>query len=196
MQHCAIVLAAGLSTRMGENKLLLPWRDGSPIVAHVARQFLLAKIETLVVTGRDAAQVRAALAGLSVRCLHNPDFATGGMLSSVQVGLRALPDSAAAVFIQPADMPGISMAVIERLAREYAADWSVAPCHDGRRGHPLLLDRSRWAAMLALEAPAMPREALDKARLRLVPVAEPGVLVDVDTPEAYRQALAGQGNSR
>lgn len=196
MQHCAIVLAAGLSTRMGENKLLLPWRDGTPIVTHVTRQFLLADIETIVVTGRDAAQVRAALAGLSVRCIHNPDFATGGMLSSVQAGLRALPDSLAAAFIQPADMPGISMAVIERLAREYEVGWSVAPQHDGRRGHPLLLDRSRWAAMLALEAPAMPREALDKARLRLVPVAEPGVLVDVDTPETYRQALAGHGNSR
>ena len=192
MQHCAIVLAAGLSTRMGANKLLLPWQDGSPIVAHVTRQFLAAGIETIVVTGRDSHQVRAVLAGLSVRCIHNPDFATGGMLSSVQAGLRALPDFLAAAFIQPADMPGISLAVIEQLAREYAAGWSVAPCHDGRRGHPLLLDRSRWAAMLALAAPAMPREALDKSRLRLVPVDEPGVLVDVDTPEAYERALAGR----
>lgn len=183
------MLAAGLSTRMGENKLLLPWRDGTAIVAHVTRQFLLAGIETLVVTGRDAPLVRAALAGLTVRCVHNPDFATGGMLSSVQAGLRALPETAAAAFIQPADMPGITTAVIERLAREYAPGWSVAPVHAGRRGHPLLLDRSRWAAMLALDAPAMPREALDKARLRLVQVDEPGVLVDVDTPEAYRQAL-------
>ncbi|MCY4466225.1 MAG: nucleotidyltransferase family protein [Chloroflexi bacterium] len=191
----AIVLAAGLSTRMGENKLLLPWQAGAPIVAHVTRQFLLAGIETIVVTGRDAALVRAALAGLSVRCIHNPAFATGGMLSSVQAGLRALPDILAAAFIQPADMPGISMAVIKRLAREYETGWSVAPSHDGRRGHPLLLDRSRWTAMLALDAPAMPREALDKSRLRLLPVDEPGVLVDVDTPQAYRQALAGQASS-
>lgn len=187
------MLAAGLSTRMGENKLLLPWHDGRSIVAHVTRQFLLADIDTIVVTGRDARQVRAALAGLSVRCIHNPDFATGGMLSSLQAGLRALPENVAAAFVQPADMPGLSMAVIKRLAREYVVDWSVAPCHNGRRGHPLLLDRSRWAAMLALAAPAMPREALDKSRLRLLPLDEPGVLVDVDTPEAYRQALAGLG---
>ncbi len=177
---------------MGENKLLLPWQAGKPIVAQVTRQFLLAGLETVVVTGRDAAQVRAALAGQALRCIHNPAYATGGMISSLQAGLRALPASMEAAFIQPADMPGISSAIIKRLAREYAAGWSIAPCHDGRRGHPLLLDRSRWAAMLALEAPAMPREALDKSRLRLLPVDEPGVLVDVDTPAAYRQALAGQ----
>lgn len=184
------MLAAGLSKRMGENKLLLPWQDGKPIVAHVTRQFLLAGIEAIVVTGRGAAQVRAALTGLSARCVHNPDFAAGGMISSLQVGLRALPDTMAAAFIQPADMPGISTALIQQLAREYAAGWSIAPCYGGRRGHPLLLDRSRWAAMLALAAPAMPREALDKARLRLLPVDEPGVLMDVDTPAAYQQALA------
>lgn len=175
---------------MGENKLLLPWRDGAPVVAYVARQFQLAEIETIVVTGRDASQVRAALAEQSVRCIHNPDFATGGMLSSVQAGLRALHKDVAAAFIQPADMPSITKSAIKQLARGYAAGWSVAPWYGDRRGHPLLLDRSRWAAMLALEAPARPREALDKSRLRLVPVDEPGVLVDIDTPEAYRQALA------
>ena len=186
----AIVLAAGLSTRMGANKLLLPWRDGASIVAHVARAYLDAGVESLVVvTGRDAAAVRACLSPLPLEFAHNPAYATGGMVSSVQAGLRALGESLRAVFIQPGDMPCVSGAVIAALARAHQTGWSVAPCFDGQRGHPVLLDRSRRAAMLALAAGSMPRDALDMSRLRLLDVDDGGVLVDVDTPKAYQAAL-------
>ena len=184
------MLAAGLSTRMGANKLLLPWRDGKPIIAHVTQTYLDAGVENLVVvTGRDAAAVRACLSALAVTFAHNPDYATGGMVSSVQAGLRALGESLRAVFIQPGDMPCVSGAVIQALARAHQAGISVAPCFDGQRGHPVLLDRSRWAAMLALAAGSMPRAALDKSSLRLLHVDDGGVLVDVDTRAAYERAL-------
>ena len=186
----AVVLAAGLSTRMGDNKLLLPWRDGQPIVAHVAAKYVRAGIdETVVVTGRDAADVRAAVAGLGVRCVHNPDFADGGMISSVQAGLRALDAGLAAAFIQPADMPLAPVHVILRLAAAHVAGFSVAPVCEGRRGHPMLLDRAAWEKMLAVARGGMPRDGLDMARLRTLDVADPGVLVDVDTRNAYERAL-------
>ena len=66
-------------------------------------------------TGRDQAQVAASLADLPVTCVHNPDFATGEMLSSLKTGLRALPADLAAVFIQPADMPCLPTGVIAQL---------------------------------------------------------------------------------
>ena len=89
----AVILAAGLSSRMIENKLLLPWRDGDAIVRHVASKYVNASIrQVVVVTGRDASRVRAVVADLDVTCIHNPDFATGEILSSVKVGLRALAD--------------------------------------------------------------------------------------------------------
>lgn len=187
----AIILAAGLSSRMVENKLLLPWRDGGTIVRHVALKYAQRSIERIVVTGRDAAQVRAALADLDVTCVHNPDFATGEMLSSLKVGLRALPGDLVATFIQPADMPCVPTAVIEQLAAAHEAGWNVAPQHDGRRGHPVLLDRAYWGAMLALAGDAMPREVIQaaRARLRLVDVADEGVLLDVDTRELYERVL-------
>ena len=186
----AVVLAAGLSTRMGENKLLLPWRNGEPIVAHVTAKYVRAGIdEIVVVTGRDAADARAAVAGLGVRCVHNPDFADGGMISSVQAGLRALSSGIIAAYIQPADMPLAPVHVILRLADEHAAGFSVAPVYDGRRGHPMLLDRSGWDKMLAVGRGGMPRDGLDLNRLRTVDVADAGVLVDVDTREAYERAL-------
>lgn len=186
----AIVLAAGLSTRMGDNKILLPWRDGQPMVAHVTAKFLDAGIsDVLVVTGRDAAQVRAALAGLGLTCVHNPDFASGEMLSSVKVGLRALPAEITATFIQPADMPCVPVDVIAQLAARHEAGWNLAPQFESRRGHPVLLDRAYWRAMLDLPAGAMPRDVLKGSRLRLVDVEDEGVLVDVDTRVAYERLL-------
>jgi CTP:molybdopterin cytidylyltransferase MocA len=184
---------------MLENKLLLPWRDGSAIVRHVASKYVQASIgQVVVVTGRDASRVRAVLADLDVICIHNPDFATGEILSSVKVGLRALADGlglrrhkpVGAAFIQPADMPCVPGEVIGKLAAAHEAGWNVAPQYKGRRGHPVLLDRKYWAAMLAL-ADGMPRDVIQAARerLRLVDVEDEGVLVDVDTREAYERAI-------
>lgn len=203
----AIILAAGLSSRMVENKLLLPWRDGQAIVRHVTLKYVNASIEHIVVvTGRDAARVRAVLADLDVTCVHNPDFATGEILSSVKVGLRALAGDlglrrhkpVAACFIQPADMPCVPDEVIAQLAAAHEAGWNVAPRYEGRRGHPVLLDRAYWEAMLALAADAMPRDVIQaaRARLRLVDVEDDGVLVDVDTREAYERVMGcGTGNT-
>ena len=112
----AIILAAGLSSRMVENKLLLPWTDGRPIICHAVETYVAAGIEAIiVVTGRDADQVSNALASYHLSFAHNPDFATGEILSSVKTGLRTLPSALDATFIQPADMPCISSEVIKQL---------------------------------------------------------------------------------
>jgi len=190
----AMILAAGLSTRMRENKVLLPWRDGRPIVAHVAAKFANTGINpVLVVTGRDASDVRGAVADLDVRCVHNSDFAGGEMLSSVKAGLGALPGDLAGAFIQPADMPCVPQAVISALAAAHEPGWNLAPRFEGRRGHPVLLDRANWRSMLALPAEARPRDGLRGARLRLVDVKDAGVLLDVDTRAAYERALESSG---
>lgn len=188
----AIILAAGLSSRMVENKVLLPWRDGLPIVRHVAAKFVsVCAGNALVVTGRDAAKVRAAVDDLNVNCVHNGNFATGEMLSSVKVGLRALPAELDGCFIQPADMPLVTPAVVEQLLAVREAGWNVAPRCAGRRGHPVLLDRAYWEAMLELPAEAKPRDVIEGARerLRLVDVDDEGVLLDLDTRERYERLL-------
>ncbi|MDE2774698.1 MAG: nucleotidyltransferase family protein [Chloroflexota bacterium] len=198
VRYGAIILAAGLSSRMVENKVLLPWRDGLPIVRHVAAKFAsVCAGNALVVTGRDAAQVRAAVEDLNVTCVHNSDYATGEMLSSVKAGLRVLPAELDGCFIQPADMPLVTQAVIERLLAAQEAGWNVAPRCAGRRGHPVLLDRAYWEAMLDLPPDAKPRDAIEAARerLRLVDVADEGVLLDIDTRAAYERALGVTGDT-
>ena len=173
---------------MVENKVLLPWRDGLPLVAHAAAKFLEAGVSAvLVVTGRGAAQVAEAVAPLDVRAVHNPDYASGEMLSSVKVGLSALPDALAAAFIQPADMPCVPLDVIRQLAAAHEAGWNLAPRYGGQRGHPVLLDRACWGTMLELPPGAKPRDALAGSPLRLLDVADAGVLLDIDTREAYER---------
>lgn len=188
----AIILAAGLSSRMVENKLLLPWVDGAPIISHVLSAYVDAGVDPIiVVTGRDAADVAAAVATYEPTLAHNPDFATGEMLSSLKVGLRGMPEGLGAVFIQPGDMPCVTSGVIGRLAAAHAPGCNVAPVFEGQRGHPVLLDRAFWRAMLDLPAGSRPRDVIQGAReqLRLVDVDEKGVVLDVDSREAYERGL-------
>ena len=191
----AIILAAGLSSRMMENKLLLPWTDGRPIICHAVESYVTARIEAIVVvTGRDADKVSNALVSYQPVFAHNPDFATGEILSSVKTGLRTLPSALDATFIQPADMPCISSEVIKQVAAQHEAGLNVAPVYKGQRGHPVLLNKAYWREMLDLPADAMPRAVIQGARekLRLVEVNEKGVVMDIDTRAAYQRAL-GRG---
>ncbi|MCY4072740.1 MAG: nucleotidyltransferase family protein [Chloroflexi bacterium] len=190
--YAAIILAAGLSSRMVENKLLLPWTDGEPIISHVLRAYVDAAVDPIiVVTGRDAEGVGDAVAAYGPTLAHNPDFATGEMLSSLKVGLRSLPEGQPAVFIQPGDMPCITGAVIKQLAAARAPGFNVAPLYQGQRGHPVLLDRAFWRVMLDLPADARPRDVIEGAqeRLQLVKVDEKGVVLDIDSREAYERGL-------
>ena len=81
--------------------------------------------------------------------------------------------------------------VIAQLASAHEAGWNIAPVFEGQRGHPVLLDRSFWGAMLELPADGRPRDVVEGAGewLQLVDVADAGVLLDVDTREAYERAL-------
>ena len=192
----AIILAAGLSSRMKVNKLLLPWRDGRPIVAHVVSKYVRAGIAPiLVVTGRDAEQINATLAHLPVICRYNPDYKSGEILSSLKTGLAAMPAEAVASFIQPADMPCIPPAMIPRLGAQHQPGKNVAPRHAGQRGHPMLLDRAFWGAMLDLPVDAMPRDVIQARRqhLRLIDTDDDGVVLDIDTHAAYERVLKRGG---
>ena len=101
----AIILAAGQSKRMGQPKMLLPWRK-STVIEHVISTFLNAGIEDLVViTGGAQDQVERAIAPYPIQKIHNEEYAAGEMLSSIQRGLRAAPSQAQAGLIGLGDQP-------------------------------------------------------------------------------------------
>jgi molybdenum cofactor cytidylyltransferase len=193
-----IVLAAGLSSRMGQFKLLLKWLDDQLLLAHVVEKVTALPVApVVVVTGHRADAVRAALTGFDVTFAHNPDYADGEILSSMKVGLRAMPETVAAVMVVPGDMPRISQEVMQQVLNAHAPATIVAPQYEGERGHPVLLDRHFWQALLDLPPDGMPRDVLraNKDRIRLIDVSSDGILADVDTPETYERELRRAQNN-
>jgi molybdenum cofactor cytidylyltransferase len=193
-----IVLAAGLSSRMGQFKLLLKWLDDQPLLAHVVEKVTALPVApVVVVTGHRADAVKAALTGFDVTFAHNPDYVDGEILSSMKVGLRAMPETVAAVMVVPGDMPRISQEVMQQVLSAHAPAMIIAPQYAGERGHPVLFDRHFWQTLLDLPPDGMPRDVLraNKDRIRLIDVSSDGILADVDTPETYERELRRAQNN-
>jgi molybdenum cofactor cytidylyltransferase len=191
-----ILLAAGTSSRMGENKLLLEI-GGEPLVARTTRRALAGGLDPLVVVvGHEAAHVRAALAGVDCRVVVNPDFLSG-QPSSVAAGIAALPDEAAAAMILLADMPLVSAAMVRGLVerrRESGARLAVS-----RYGYvqapPALYDRSLFGELSRMTDGRCGREVIARHRDEAEFVVWPAErLADLDTPSdlARVRALAAE----
>ena len=140
-----VILAAGRSCRFGGDLPKQLYRvDGRTLAYRTARVALASRLrQILVVTGHRGAEVGAALAGLAVEIVDNPDFADG-QSTSVKAGLsRVEPEAGAAMFI-PCDLPNLETGAIDRLisAYETSAGPIVVPVVAGRRRAPVLLDRS------------------------------------------------------
>jgi molybdenum cofactor cytidylyltransferase len=189
----AIVLAAGLSVRMGEPKMLLPWGD-EPVIRRVCREGIASGAHrVIVVTGANRDAVEKAIADLPVEPIFNPDYAQGEMLSSVQAGLRALEGAADACLIVLGDQPQIEGKVVAGVIQAYfeGRGGIIVPSYQMRRGHPVVMDCQFWPELLALPPDGAPRDVVrahEDAIYHLV-VDTPSVLGDLDTPEDYRRAM-------
>ncbi|MEP6988411.1 MAG: selenium cofactor biosynthesis protein YqeC, partial [Chloroflexota bacterium] len=194
----AVVLAGGLSRRMGQPKVLLPWGGRRTIIEHIIEQLALARVPQItVVTGHRAGEVRQVVSRVGADVVHNDKYTTGEMLSSLQAGLRAMPKYISAALVVLGDQPRIQPKIIAQVMMAYAegAGDIIAPSYHMRRGHPILIDRRYWAEILDLPETGSPRDVIDrhKDRIAYVNVDTDSVLRDVDTPEDYRQErkLAG-----
>ena len=191
----AVVLAAGRSTRMGGPNKLLQSVGGRALVRIAAETALASRAsQVVVVTGHQAAEVEAALQGLSVIFVHNPDYAEG-LSTSVRTGIAALPASVDAAVICLGDMPRVGPALIDRLIEAFdpsSGALIVLPSHRGQRGNPVLWARRFFEDLKALEGDTGARQILARHGDGVVevPVADEGASFDVDTPEALA-ALAG-----
>lgn len=186
-----IVLAAGQSRRMGAVNKLLAEVEGVPMVVRAVQALSASEVvDVVVVTGHQAAEVREALAGRPVRFVHNPDHAEG-MSTSVRAGFEAVqadPDLDGAL-VALGDMPYVTTEHIDALLAAFDPDDPLAICVPAvgtRRGHPVLWGRGHFEAMGTLTGDRGARQVLDAHAEHLVPVAiaDDGVLVDIDTPEA------------
>ena len=192
MSIAAIILAAGRSTRMGSNKLLEEL-DGKALVRHVADAALGSIAHSVwVVTGHERESVRARLDGLGVRFVHNPDFALG-LSTSLKAGVMALPAEAKGVVVLLGDMPRVTSEVINSVIQAFEAQpqaIAAVPVYQGEWGNPVLLSRSLFGAVAALQGDAGARKLLNgrAGEVLEVPVSNDAVLIDLDTPEALARA--------
>jgi molybdenum cofactor cytidylyltransferase len=188
----AVVLAAGLSRRMGNRNKLVLEIEGAPMVRRVVETAAATRLDPIVVVvGSGGADVRQALAGLPVEFAVNVD-PTSGLSSSLRTGLEALaglaPDAPGALVLL-GDMPWVEPGDIAALLDAFDAPTPedvFVPVHGGRRGNPVLWSARYFAEMKGLHGDVGARELLERhaGAVREVPVPGPGVLRDVDTPEA------------
>ena len=188
----AIILAAGESKRMGSPKMLLPWM-GRTIIEQVVENVLSSEVSgAVVVLGASADEVKSVTSGYRVFHCFNEDYRRG-MLSSVQCGFSALPESCTAVVVMPGDQPMIGAGEINRViaARAESGKGIVMPAYRGKRGHPLLIGSSYREEVMTLPdieglralAARHPGDVLEAA------TEDPSVLRDIDTREDYLNEL-------
>ncbi|MCW5771984.1 MAG: molybdopterin-binding/glycosyltransferase family 2 protein [Rhodospirillaceae bacterium] len=191
----AIILAAGRSTRMGEANKLLADIDGVPLVRRVVAAVLEGGPATaFVVTGHQGDRVAAAMAGLPVRLVANPDYAQG-MSTSLKAGIAALPPGTEAALICLGDMPGVDAALVRRLIGAFAPKQGkdiVIPARQGRRGNPVLIGARHFSAIMQVSGDVGARDVVKNNAESVVeiPVEGDAAFVDLDTPEALAEYRA------
>ena len=192
----AVILAAGQSTRFGAVKQLLPWND-TTLVAQAARTALDAGLDpVIVVLGHEAEKVEQALRGLPVQTVFNPDFAAG-QSTSLDKGGEALPARTGAALFMLAGQPRITADLLRTLVQAHRRTFARAcvPVFEGKRGNPVLFDRSLFAELRGLRGDTGGRVLLERYPDAILAVpSDRSILQDIDTREDFEKLRQTDGN--
>jgi molybdenum cofactor cytidylyltransferase len=186
-----LILAAGESSRMGQDKALLTY-GGRTFLEIVVAALHEAGIERVgVVLGHHAEQIQGAVTLEGAEIVINRDYARG-QTSSLQAGLRALERAdLEAVVLCLVDHPLISADTVRALVASFRRSGApvVIPTFQDQRGHPVLIGRTLFSALLSLDPGAGANTVIGRHRdaTQLVEVNDSGILLDVDDPEAYHR---------
>ena len=194
-----VILAAGESSRMGRDKALLPWPPAiaeetssrDTLLSAAIRSLSTSTDFTVVVAGKNEAALARIVYASGASLVVNPDPARG-QFSSLQVGLReVLNRGRDAAIVTLVDRPPVRSATILRLRDAFATAgqniWAVVPDFSGKHGHPYLVGREMIEAFLRQPATSIARdiEHQHQAQILYVPVDDPFVALNVNTPEDY-----------
>jgi len=192
----ALVLAAGLSSRMApNNKLLAVLPNGKRMITETVERVLASSATpVIVVTGHQEPQIREALTGLKVRFVHAPDYVEG-MAASIRAGIAALSETIGAALICLGDMPLVEPPTLDQIIAAYDIAEGreiVIPVHDGQRGNPVLWGRRFFEELLQMTGDTGARQVLYKHMeyVSEVTVESDSVLRDFDTPDTIRPDIA------
>src|SRR3954470_15299318 len=186
-----VILAAGDSTRMGQDKALLPWLGGTFLSAAIDALKAVTEL-VIVVGGKNTNSLLPTIysKGVFITENHHPE---DGQFSSLQVGLQEVlnrgRDTAIVALVDrpPADKKTVAHLKLEFLRVVEDGNWAVVPEHDGAHGHPFIAGREMIEAFLRAPAQSTARdvEHAHRAKVQYVHVADPNVIRNGDTPEQY-----------
>ncbi|NMO22537.1 NTP transferase domain-containing protein [Pyxidicoccus fallax] len=185
MKAVAIILAAGEARRMAHPKALIEHEGGKSFLQSLASTFGKAGCSVLGVVGKDSEAIREQHPGLE---LVEAERWQEGPLASMKAGLEAaLEMGADVVMLQPVDMPALRASTLKSLLKLMGeADEVLRPEFEGAPGWPLVLSRGAVERLRAAEG-AQVDPALASMKVRRVPVKDPGVVVNINTPETYER---------
>lgn len=190
----AVILAAGMSKRMGQAKLVLPYQ-GSTVIGTVLTVLHSSGISPLIaVSGgaRETVEHEIERLPFEVIVARNPDPAGTEMMDSLRIGMAHLPAHLDAFLIVLGDQPQLQPEIVSRLVQEFHSSGQplIIPSYQMRRGHPWLIGRSLWAALVRLQPDQTMRDFLNQHNrsIHYLTVETSSVLEDLDTPEDYQRA--------
>ncbi len=195
----AVVLAAGSSVRMGRPKLILPF-GGRAMLERALDAYRGARVdEIIVVLGADADLVRKKVRFRGEKVVVNRDFRTG-MSSSLRMGIKATGSRAEAAIVGLGDQPFLTSETVDKMVDAYRTAKSavVIPVYRGRRGNPVLFDRSLFPRIMGIQGDVGAKSVVrdNESSLTEVEVEDRGVVVDVDTPSDYGRHSKMSGSAR
>jgi putative nucleotidyltransferase with HDIG domain len=188
-----LILAAGLSERMGECKALMQIARKSALEVIVTRMRSAGVASITVVTGCNEETVSHEAMRLGCETAFNPAYRSG-MFSSVITGVKAIKDGYDAFFLLPVDIPLVKSAtyraLIDAFDEGYGAPEVVYPAFMGERGHPPLIGREMIGPILDWHgADGLNGLLSGHARSVEIPTADRAVLLDMDTQDDYKALL-------
>jgi len=190
MKAVAIILAAGEARRMAHPKALIEHEGGRSFLQSLASTFGKAGCAVLGVIGKDAEAVRDQHPSLML--VESPRWQEGPM-SSIKAGLTAaLEEGAEVVLLHPVDMPAVRASTLKSLLKAVGeSDEGLRPEFEGVQGYPVVLSRAAAERLMDTDATQLD-VALQSVKLRKVSVKDPGVLVNINTPETYERLFGMQ----
>ena len=185
MKAVAIILAAGEARRMAHPKALIEHEGGRSFLQSLASTFAKAGCAVLGVVGKDAEAVKEQHP--SVNLVDSPRWQDGPM-SSIKAGLgAALEEEADVVLLQPVDMPAVRASTLKSLLKALGdSEEGLRPEFEGAPGFPVVLSRAAAERLMGSDV-AQLDGALQALKLRRVSVKDPGVVVNINTPETYER---------
>lgn len=185
----AIILAAGMSSRMGDFKPVLKIGNLS-ILERIILTFQDAGItEIVLITGNKARIVEDLVKNMNVTCLHNHDFATTQMLDSVKIGLKYLEQQCERILITPIDIPLFTKETVMKLKASQGV--FINPVHGGVKGHPFMIDTRAIPEILSYTGHQGLLGAVERCNYEQieVEVEDEGILLDADTKDDFETLL-------